>query len=131
MPVFSEYSKVRLATADPRLQQLFNEVIKHFDCRVLCGHRGQQEQDQAYHDGKSKLPWPRSEHNHSPSTAVDVVPYPVVWEDRERFHYFAGLVKGVALGLGLKVRWGGDWDSDTEVRDEKGLNDLPHFELMS
>lgn len=130
MAAFGVYSRTRLVTCDPRLQQLFNEVVKHFDCRVLCGHRTEAEQNQALHDGYSKLAWPLSKHNTNPSMAVDVVPWPVDWEDRERMVYFAGLVKGVALGLGLKVRWGGDWDSDTEVMDEKGLRDLPHFELV-
>ena len=30
--------------------------------------------------------------------------------------------------MGLKIRWGGDWDNDTEVKDT-GFKDLPHFEL--
>ena len=28
----------------------------------------------------------------NPSRAVDVVPYPIDWDDRERFHLFAGFV---------------------------------------
>ena len=30
--------------------------------------------------------------------------------------------------MGIPVRWGGDWDDDTEVKDT-GFKDLPHFEL--
>lgn len=60
--------------------------------------------------------------------AVDVVPYPVDWQDRDRFHYFAGFVLGMATARGVKLRWGGDWDSDTEV-DDNVFDDLPHFEL--
>jgi hypothetical protein len=29
----------------------------------------------------------------------------------------------------LKLRWGGDWDMDTEVKDNK-FDDLVHFELV-
>ena len=29
--------------------------------------------------------------------------------------------------MGIKIRWGGDWDSDTQVNDNK-FDDLVHFE---
>ena len=54
--------------------------------------------------------------------------YPIDWEDRERFSYFAGFVKGVAWRLNIRVRWGGDWDGDTELSDNN-FDDLVHFEL--
>ena len=63
-----------------------------------------------------------------PSHAVDVIAWPVDWNDRERQTYFAGHVQGIALFMGLGIRWGGDWDSDTEVK-ENGFDDLVHFEL--
>ena len=31
--------------------------------------------------------------------------------------------------LGVRLRWGGDWDSDLEV-DDNDFDDLPHFELV-
>jgi len=64
-----------------------------------------------------------------PSLAVDVAPYPIDWNDRERFCYFAGYVKGIAKSLGTELRWGGDWDRDTQVKDNN-FDDLPHFELV-
>lgn len=58
MPYYSERSKKRLETCHEDLQKLFNEVIKHFDCTILCGHRGQEEQDKAFAEGMSfKFPW--------------------------------------------------------------------------
>jgi hypothetical protein len=30
--------------------------------------------------------------------------------------------------MDIPLRWGGDWDSDTEVNDN-GFDDLVHFEL--
>ena len=41
---------------------------------------------------------------------------------------FAGYVQGVAEQLGIKIRWGGDWDSDFDFKDQT-FNDLVHFEL--
>lgn len=63
MPKFGTRSRSNLETCHENLQKLFNEVIKHYDCSVICGHRGQQEQDQAFHDGRSKLKFPQSKHN--------------------------------------------------------------------
>ena len=129
MPSFGKKSKERLSTCIPEIQELVKEVVKHFDCSVLCGHRNEEEQMLAYNavPQRSGKKWPESKHNAEISTAIDVVPYPSDWEDRERFHYFAGFVKGIAKSMGLEIRWGGDWDSDTEVRDND-FDDLPHFE---
>ena len=129
MNTFSGKSKENLITAHPDLQILFNEVIKDFDCTILCGHRGQAEQDEAFRIKASKVKWPYSKHNLIPSMAVDVTPYPLEWKDEKRMYYFAGFVKEKAKELGIDIRWGGDWDSDTEV-DDQDFNDLPHFELI-
>lgn len=104
-------------------------MIKHFDCRVLEGHRNQEKQDAAFEKGHSKLKWPNSKHNKLPCNAVDVAPYPVDWKDRERMTYFAGFVVATGRQMGVKLRWGGDWDKDTEVSDN-GFDDLVHFELV-
>ena len=128
MPKFGRQSQSRLDTCHKDLQLLFNEVVKGFDCSVLCGERTRDEQDKAYHEGRSKLKYPQSKHNTSPSIAVDVAPYPIDWDDKERFYFFAGYVKGIASQLGIKIRWGGDWDNDTQVHDQSFM-DLPHFEL--
>jgi|688.fasta_scaffold115875_5 peptidoglycan L-alanyl-D-glutamate endopeptidase CwlK len=126
---FGQTSRDRLATCDERLQRVFNEVIKHRDCSILCGHRGQAEQDEALRTGKSKLGWPKSNHNTLPSKAVDVAPYPIDWTDIDRFRLFAGFVLGVAAGMGIPLRWGGDWDGDGTNRDQS-FHDLPHFEVL-
>lgn len=129
MPNYSSRSTKELATCDERLQLVFNEVIKRFDCSILKGHRKKEEQDEKYRLGLSKVQYPNSKHNFFPSLAVDVAPYPVDWRDRERFHYFAGYVVGTAISLGVRIRWGGDWDKDTQVKDN-AFDDLPHFELI-
>ena len=128
MPRFGTNSKARLATCHEDLQKVFNEVIKHIDCSVLEGHRGEKLQNKYFDECKSKLRFPNVNHNNNPSTAVDVVPYPIDWDDRERMTYFAGFVKGVAYKMGIPIRWGGDWNNNNQLKD-KSFDDLPHFEL--
>ena len=128
MPRFSNKSKKRLETCDKRLQEVFNEVIKTVDCSVLEGHRDKAKQNKYYKEGKTKLQYPLGRHNELPSMAVDVVPYPIDWNDRERFHLFAGFVLGIAKSMGITLRWGGDWNRNWEVDDNK-FDDFPHFEL--
>ena len=128
MPRFGNSSKKRLKTCDERLQKVFNEVIKYVDCSVLEGHRSQERQDMLYEEGKTKVKYPNGRHNADPSRAVDVTPYPVDWDDRERQTLFAGFVLGMARSMGIKLRWGGDWDMDFDVQDNK-FDDFPHFEI--
>jgi len=128
MPRYSNRSKKRLSTCDQRLQDVFNEVIKHVDCSILEGHRSKERQNKLYDEKRTKVKYPNGRHNSSPSKAVDVTPYPVDWEDRERQTLFAGFVLGIARGMGYKLRWGGDWDQDFQVMDNR-FDDFPHFEI--
>ena len=128
MPKFGKTSKYRLLSCDYRLQKVLNEVIKYVDCSVLEGYRDERTQDKLYSEGKTKVRYPMGRHNSNPSRAVDVVPYPIDWKDRERFHLFAGFVLGIARSMGIKLRWGGDWNMNFEVDDNK-FDDFPHFEL--
>ena len=129
MPYFGKRSKKNLTTCDDRLQRIFNEVIKHVDCSVIEGHRSEDRQNKLFKEGKTKVKFPNGRHNANPSLAADVVPYPIDWEDRERMTLFAGFVKGIAKGMyNIDLRWGGDWDNDWEVKDNR-FDDFPHFEL--
>ena len=128
MPQFGTKSKSKLSTCIPELQEVFNEVIKTVDCSVLEGHRSKDKQNALYKEGKTKVTYPKGRHNSSPSRAVDVVPYPIDWDDRERFTLFAGFVLGIAKSKGIDLRWGGDWDQDWYVHDNR-FDDFPHFEL--
>jgi len=105
------------------------EVCMYFDCTIITGHRNREEQTKKFGAGLSKKMYPHSKHNSLPSMAVDVAPYPIDWADRDRFHYFAGFVMGIAKKRGIKLRWGGDWDGDTEVKDNN-FDDLLHFEII-
>ena len=118
-----------LITLDKRLQKVLNEVIKHVDCSIIEGHRSGERQNKLYDEGKTKVRYPDGRHNANPSRAVDVVPYPIDWDDRERFHLFAGFVLGIAQSMGIRLRWGGDWNMNFEV-DDNNFDDFPHFELI-
>jgi peptidoglycan L-alanyl-D-glutamate endopeptidase CwlK len=121
MPSFSQTSKDRLATCHPKLQEVLNEVIKYYDITIACGHRGQEEQDEAYATGKSKLQYPESDHNEEPSMAADVWMYPVDWDNTNEWYYMAGIVKGIAWTKGVELEWGGSYES---------FFDGPHFSLI-
>lgn len=134
MPKFSESSMQKLRTCDPELQILFNYVIRYFDCKVICGERGEEAQNKAFAEGFSTIQYPHSKHNSFPSKAVDVIPYPIEWENVNRMRYFIGFVKGVAQMLkeygtmDKEIITGIDWDNDTVLKDQR-FNDLPHFQI--
>lgn len=129
MPKFSASSEARLRTCDPRLQSLLQEVVLSFDCSILEGHRGREAQELAFSQGRSKLHWPDGKHNHLPSNAVDVAAFPIDFGDRERQTLLAGFILGVAKTRGISLRWGGDWNSNTQIKDNV-FDDLVHFELI-
>ena len=106
MPKFSVASLTNLETCHNDLIRLFMRVIEGWDCAVICGHRGEAAQNEAFAKGTSKLRWPDSLHNQLPSLAVDVVPTditPLDWEDIEHFKRFRSFVLGVALGMGIEI----------------------------
>lgn len=130
MPNFGAASLKQLATCDERLQHIFTEVIKAWDCQVLEGKRSAAQQAINVANGASQTV--HSKHVEpvgEPSRAADVAPYPIKWNDYNRFYAFAGFVIGTARQMGISLRWGGDWDSDRDFSDQK-FNDLVHFELV-
>lgn len=119
---FSKRSKDNLATADEKLQLLFNEVIKEFDCTVIEGHRSLKRQKELFDKGASQIDGisKKGKHNYFPSRAVDVVPYPLDWNDIESFKKLGEVVKRKAKELNIKVEWGGEWVS---------FKDYPHWQI--
>ena len=110
-------SRLKLATCHPDLQRLIVVVAKGVDegdltyagitdIAVLCGYRGEAEQNKAVADGTSETPWPKSKHNRVPADAVDVVPYPVEWDKPDYAGKLAALhayIAGVAHVLGIDL----------------------------
>lgn len=134
MAKLGKASEEALASCTPDMQRLVRAVVQRlptpYDLTVVCGHRGEAAQEEAFRAGKSTKHWPDSNHNALPSKAVDIALFPIDWNDRLQFGWLAGFVFAVAseLGLSNRLRWGGDWDRDGKFREES-FADLPHFEL--
>ena len=130
MARFGKVSMRRLDTCDPKLQHLFLVVVEKYDCMIVCGHRNKEDQNKAFTEGKSKLKWPKGKHNTLPSKAVDAAPWingAICWDDKE-VRKFAKYVLETAKTLGIKIRWGGDFNMNG-LNDDK-FKDLVHFELI-
>ena len=78
-----------------------------------------ERQKELFRDGKSKTLG--SNHLSLPSKAVDVMPYPIQWDDIEGQHMFATAVFSKAMEMGIRVRWGGSF---------KSFYDAPHWEII-
>lgn len=136
MPEFSKVSKERLSGCHPDLITLMNSAIDDYDFTIICGYRSQKDQDKAYNEGKSKLKYPDSKHNLIPSMAVDIAPVKyfdnggvwIDWDDLQSFFDLHEVIKSHAKELGIKIRWGGDWDGNPLTRNK--FNDFPHYELI-
>jgi len=131
---FSQRSLDRLGTCHPDLVLLITEALACPECpsdmTVLCGYRGEAEQNAAFESGASKLRFPQSRHNQYPSLAVDVAPYvngSVSW-DWDHYYPLAAHIKGTWTRLqaagrfseAYDLEWGGDWQS---------FKDGPHWQL--
>jgi len=113
-------SKVKLATCHPELRRLIETVAAGVDegdlayagihdITVLCGYRGEAEQEAALAKGNSKVPFPRSKHNRVPADAVDVAPYPIDWQNVRAFEVLHAYIAGVAHAQGLDL-YNISWD---------------------
>ena len=124
MPKFGKRSKERLRGIDARLVSVLNELVKIMDVTIIEGLRSEQRQEKLLKEGSTKTKFSK----HITGKAVDLAPYPIDWEDRDRFHYMGGMIRGIAKQLNVNVRWGGDWDGDGETKDNK-FDDLVHVEI--
>jgi peptidoglycan L-alanyl-D-glutamate endopeptidase CwlK len=90
--------------------------ITEVDFTVIEGVRSRERQKQLVAKGASKTMNSR----HITGHAVDMVPWPIDWDDLERFEIMAEAMKQAAEELDIPIVWGGDW---------KTFYDGPHFEL--
>ena len=139
----------------PALRDVFLEAISYADITILEGARPKELQDKYFDEGKTTKRWPDSNHNiitpeearelgilpRPLSRAVDCAPYrwsprsvqprAIDWKNERQWFYMAGLLKGLAIKHGVKLRWGGNWRSDNDfTKKKKGLIDFPHFERI-
>ncbi len=138
MPSFGQRSRDRIATLDERWEGVLFQVIEHYDFTIVCGFRDMAAQTFAFEQSFSTKQWPNSKHNVNPSLAVDIAPWHsdlphIRWERKEEFIFLAGLIVGASwmnLDGDDSIRWGGDWDSDGDQRDQTFM-DIGHFEIRS
>ena len=131
MPRFGKRSKERLKGVDAKLQNVLNEVVKYFDITIIEGLRSQERQNELVAQGKSKTKFGK----HVDGKAVDLAPYPIDWKARDDFHYLGGFVLGMAASMGIKIRWGGDWNASSLFKGQRttkdnNFDDLVHFEIL-
>ena len=129
----SQKDRQKLIKADDKLQLLVFEVSTQMNIIVIEAHRSVERQAKLYAEGKTKVK--HSKHNYIPSRAIDIAPYYkngnkiVPWDDHRPFYFLGGLMMRSAKLHNIKLRWGGDWDSDTDFADQT-YNDLVHYELI-
>lgn len=137
--VLGKRSLDNLEGVHPNLVKVVKRAIEitEQDFMVLEGVRALARQQQLYAQGRTK-PGPKvtwtlnSNHFVNKKTgyghAVDLVPYPVDWNDLAKFDAMARAMFQAANELNIPIRWGADWDRDGVWR-ERGETDSPHFEL--
>jgi peptidoglycan L-alanyl-D-glutamate endopeptidase CwlK len=143
MPTFSKKSIELLEQIHPDLQAVLVQALHFVDFEILPSTVRTIVEQKAYFDtGKSKTmnslhlkrTWPEYA-NKEYTAAVDIAPYPVDWNNKERFNYLGGLIIGIANMMFLRgeikhaIRWGGDWNGNNNPADES-FYDGPHFELI-
>jgi hypothetical protein len=120
MPSFGPKSKQCRAELHPDLQRVVDRAIKKIDFSIICGRRGEKEQEEAFTKGNSKAHFGQSPHNKSPSAAFDFVPVPCDWDNLEAFRKVVDVIKECAKEEIVHINCGIDW---------KKFADSPHIEL--
>jgi len=134
----SDRSKRNLVGVHPDLVKVVTRAIEISPCdfMVIEGVRTPERQAQLYAQGRTKpgnkVTWTLKSNHFKQADgfghAVDLLPEPYDWKDPGQFDKVARAMREAGKQLGVKIRWGGDWDQDGRSR-EKGETDSPHFEL--
>ena len=118
----------QLKGVNPSLVAVFKRACETmpFDVTVLEGLRSYERQQELLKQGATKV----SVSRHMSGNALDIAPYPIDWNDLERFQIVAEHMFKAAEELGIVIRWGGTWQRSFSkpVQWAKFL-DAPHFEL--
>jgi len=135
MRTWSTKSAAVAITLDKTLLKVVTRIRDEVaDISLLEGHRGQKKQNEYFYGQpqRSKLPWPKGKHNKYPSLAVDLQPYPRPERTgvlRETLAYIAGAATAIGREEGVTIRWGGDWDRDSQLGDQN-FDDFFHLEVV-
>ena len=127
-------SALRSATALQKYKEIQNSNDPDFAAQVLAHFGIKPKVDSRTSvfiggDDKTLSINPNSKHNTNPSDAFDFMPYPVDWKDTKQFSYIAGIIIGIGLAKGIVLRWGGDWNQNGKINDERFL-DFGHIEFV-
>jgi peptidoglycan L-alanyl-D-glutamate endopeptidase CwlK len=125
MPEFGRKSEKMLEGVDARLVKVCRRAIKVMDFMVVDGVRTIEEQRINVARGLSQT----MNSKHLDGLAVDLAPWPLDFADTEMFCVLAGVMMACAAQENLRLRWGGDWNSDRSTRDER-FRDYGHFEIL-
>ena len=126
-------SLARLQGVDETLVNVVKRAIEisEVDFTVLEGVRTLERQRELYAQGRTapgKIVTWTMKSKHIDGKAVDLVPYPLDWDDLSKFDKIRNAMFQAAKEQDVNLRWGADWDGDGKYR-EKGEYDSPHFEL--
>lgn len=125
----SQRSENNLRGVNPALVQVVRRAIQltQIDFIVIEGIRTAERQKQLVAQGASQT----SNSRHLTGHAVDCAPLvagQIPWNDSFKFKAVADAMFQAAKELGVRIRWGGDWNENGRSDDEK-FYDGPHFEL--
>ena len=126
-------SLARLQGVDEMLVNVVKRAIEisEVDFTVMEGVRTLERQRELYAQGRTapgKIVTWTMKSRHIEGKAVDLVPYPLDWNDLDKFNKIKDAMFQAARELDVNLRWGADWNSNGEYR-EKGEYDSPHFEI--
>jgi len=137
--VYGKTSQQNRDTCAPPLVEVMDLGLSRspVDISIVRGWSGEDVQNMLFRKGASKKAWPLSEHNFilegTPhSKAFDFAPYvdevKIPWEDTHLFAVVAGVFLSAAIDLGIKLRWGGDWNMNGLTTDQSFM-DWGHLEI--
>jgi hypothetical protein len=100
----------KLKECHPDLIELAIAVDAVFPIQCICGHRNEEDQNEAVKTKHSKLKWPLSKHNKLPSLAADFVPdldknpATISWDNIAQFKSMCKKFEEKAKELGIDRR---------------------------
>lgn len=116
----------RLKLCHKDLIKLAMAVDAVYPIQVICGPRNEADQNKAFDENKTKLKFPESKHNKTPSMAIDCVPDPdqnpktISWADLKEFEIMCLTFESYAEQFEINIRLGRDFS----------FKDFPHIELI-
>jgi len=138
--IYGRTSTQHRDTCAPPLIEVMNLGLEMspVDISIVRGWSGEEVQNMLFRTEASQKQWPFSEHNfmldNNPhSKAFDFAPHlgkeiRIPWKDTHLFAVIAGVFFAAASRIGVKLRWGGDWNMNGLTTDQTFM-DWGHIEI--